>query len=212
MYLKWVLPTNLEIGAAQLHSVTEIAPKSQLFLFVNRRPILYGVRAGGAKTTRFSVNIVPRWLFRRNAVIICAKVTFHWFSSTNNPLNSLKLPLPLKPCYSVVKKSILYCTQYMKYSTDNTRTMYIYVLLWKLKKNSRNKKRSTWQLESFLSFHLDTRNWHEWFHTGLKRTKIMIMAVPLINYFHISFFVVYCCCVCLLFYQLCSVLYHIFWF
>ena len=39
----WI-PT-LEIGASQLHSVTEIAPKSP-FLWVNRSPIRYGFRAG----------------------------------------------------------------------------------------------------------------------------------------------------------------------
>ena len=50
-----VLTRVVELGAAQLHSV--IAPKSQ-FSFVNRSPIRwFGVRAGGAKGTRFSVNI-----------------------------------------------------------------------------------------------------------------------------------------------------------
>ena len=132
--------TNLAIGATQLDSVKEIAPKSQLFLFVNRSPILYGVSAGGAKDTRFSVNIVPRWLFWRNTVIICAKVTSHCFSSTNNPLNSLKPILPLECRYSVVKKAILYYIQNMKYSTDNTPTIYFYALPWKLKKNGRKNR------------------------------------------------------------------------
>ena len=133
--------TNPEISATQLHSVKEIAPKSQLFLFVKRTcPIWFGVRAGGAKDTRFSVNIVPKWLFWRNAVIICVKLTFHCFSSINNPLNSSKPILPLKCCYSVVKKAILYYIQNMKYSTDNTPTIYSYALPWKLKKNGRKKK------------------------------------------------------------------------
>ena len=44
-----------EIGAAQLRSVTEIAPNS-LFLFVNRSPIPYGFLAG-AKSIRYSMNI-----------------------------------------------------------------------------------------------------------------------------------------------------------
>ena len=69
----------------------------------------------------------------------------------------------------------------------------------KTKKEWQEKKRSTWPLESFLSFHLD--HWHEWFHTGFIRTKF--------PYFYISFF---WCCVCLLFYQFCFVLCHIFWF
>ena len=37
--------STLEIGAAQLRSVPEIAPKSP-FLFVNRSPIRYDFRAG----------------------------------------------------------------------------------------------------------------------------------------------------------------------
>ena len=175
--------TNLEIGATQLHSVTEIAPKSQLFLFVNRNPIWYGVRTGGAKETRFLwTYIVRKYIFWKNAVIICAKVTFHWFSSINNDLNSLKPTLPPKCRYSVVKKAILYCTQNMKYSSDNTPTIYFYALPWKLKKEWQEKKRPTWLLESFLPFHLD--HWHEWFHTGFVRTK-WSWQFP---YFHISFF------------------------
>ena len=47
--------STLEIGAVQLRSVTEIAPKSP-FLRVNRSSIRYGFRAG-AKATRHSVNI-----------------------------------------------------------------------------------------------------------------------------------------------------------
>ena len=64
----------------------------------------------------------------KNAVIICAKVTCHCFSSINNDLNSLKPTLPPKCRYSVVKKAILYCTQNMKYSSDNTPTIYFYAL------------------------------------------------------------------------------------
>ena len=45
---------TLEIGAAQLRSVTEIAPKSPS-LCVNRSPIQYGFCAG-AKAFRYSVN------------------------------------------------------------------------------------------------------------------------------------------------------------
>ena len=48
--------STLEIGAAQLRSVTEIAPKSPL-LCVNRSPIRYGFRAG-AKDIQYNVNIV----------------------------------------------------------------------------------------------------------------------------------------------------------
>ena len=48
------LPT-LEIGAAQLRSVTRNAPPQQ-FLCVNKRPIRYDFR-GGAKAIRYSVNI-----------------------------------------------------------------------------------------------------------------------------------------------------------
>ena len=44
-----------EIGAAQLHSVTEIAPNS-LILCVNKSPILYSFRAG-AKAIRNGVKI-----------------------------------------------------------------------------------------------------------------------------------------------------------
>ena len=40
-----MLHTILEIGAAQLRPVTEIAPKSP-FLCVNRSPIQYGFPAG----------------------------------------------------------------------------------------------------------------------------------------------------------------------
>ena len=48
---------TLEIGAAQLCSVTEMAPKSP-FLWVNRSPIWYGFRASAcAKATRYGVNI-----------------------------------------------------------------------------------------------------------------------------------------------------------
>ena len=53
IYPMWL--STLEIGAAQLRSVTEIAPKSP-FLCVNRSSILYSFRAG-AKATRHSVNI-----------------------------------------------------------------------------------------------------------------------------------------------------------
>ena len=45
---------TLEIGAGQLRSVKEIAPKSP-FLCVNRSPIQYGFCAG-AKAFRYSVN------------------------------------------------------------------------------------------------------------------------------------------------------------
>ena len=45
----------LEIGAAQLRSVTEIEPKSP-FLCVNRSSIRYGFRAG-AKAIWYCVNI-----------------------------------------------------------------------------------------------------------------------------------------------------------
>ena len=45
--------SSLEIGAAQLRSVTEIAPKTP-FLCVNRSPIWYGFRAG-TKAIRYSV-------------------------------------------------------------------------------------------------------------------------------------------------------------
>ena len=51
-----MLRSALEICAAQLRSVTEIAPKSP-FLCVNRSPIQYGFRAG-AKAIRYSVNII----------------------------------------------------------------------------------------------------------------------------------------------------------
>lgn len=44
-----------EIGAAQLHSVTEIAPNS-LILCVNKSPILYSFRAG-ARAIRHGVKI-----------------------------------------------------------------------------------------------------------------------------------------------------------
>ena len=47
--------STLEIGAAQLRSVTEIAPKSP-FLCVNRSPIRYDLR-GGATATPYGVNI-----------------------------------------------------------------------------------------------------------------------------------------------------------
>ena len=48
--------STLEICAAQLRSVTEIAPKSP-FLSVNRSPsVRYDFRAG-AKATQYSVNI-----------------------------------------------------------------------------------------------------------------------------------------------------------
>ena len=53
IYPMWL--STLEIGAAQVRSVTEIASKSP-FLRVNRSPILYSFRAG-AKATRHSVNI-----------------------------------------------------------------------------------------------------------------------------------------------------------
>ena len=46
---------SFEIGAAQLRSVTEIAPKSP-FLCVNRSPFRYGFR-GDAKAIRYSKNI-----------------------------------------------------------------------------------------------------------------------------------------------------------
>ena len=45
---------HLEIGAAQIRSVTEIAP-TQPFLCMNRSPIRYGFR-GGAKAFQYSVN------------------------------------------------------------------------------------------------------------------------------------------------------------
>ena len=48
---------TFEIGAAQLRSVTEIAPP-QPFLCANRSPIRYGFR-GGAKAIRYSVNTYP---------------------------------------------------------------------------------------------------------------------------------------------------------
>ena len=44
-------------SAAQLCSITEIAPKSP-FLFVNRNPIWYGFPAG-AKTMQYSMNTYP---------------------------------------------------------------------------------------------------------------------------------------------------------
>ena len=47
--------STLEIGAAQLHSVTEIAPNS-LVLYVNRSPIRYSFRAG-ASVIRYGVKI-----------------------------------------------------------------------------------------------------------------------------------------------------------
>ena len=49
--------STLEIGAAQLRTVTEIAPKSP-FLCVNRSPIRYGFRAG-AKAVRYYMNTSP---------------------------------------------------------------------------------------------------------------------------------------------------------
>ena len=49
--------STLEIGAAQLRSVTEIAPKSR-FLCVNRNPIQYGFRAG-AKAVWYHMNTYP---------------------------------------------------------------------------------------------------------------------------------------------------------
>ena len=121
--------------AASLHYRNR-AKVTLLFLFVNRSPIWIGVRAGGAIDTQFSVNqeligsrvnIVPRWLFWRNAVLIRAKVTFHWFSSINNPLNSLKPILPLKSRYSVVKEAILHCIQNMKYSADIIPAQYTFL-------------------------------------------------------------------------------------
>ena len=47
--------STLEIGAEQFRSVTEIVLKSP-FLFVNRNPIRYGLRAG-TKVIRYSANI-----------------------------------------------------------------------------------------------------------------------------------------------------------
>ena len=54
IYPMWL--STLEIGAAQLRSVTEIAPKS-LLLCVNRSSIRYDFRAG-AKAVQYDVNIV----------------------------------------------------------------------------------------------------------------------------------------------------------
>ena len=53
--------STLQIGEAQLHSVTNIAPKS-CFLCVNQSPIRYGFRAG-AKAICYSVNIALRWCY-----------------------------------------------------------------------------------------------------------------------------------------------------
>jgi len=50
--VRYVTP-NFRVSAAQLHSITEIAPP-QSFLFVNRSPILYDFR-GGAKVIRYRV-------------------------------------------------------------------------------------------------------------------------------------------------------------
>ena len=49
--ISFLMVRSLEIGLAQLHKVTEVAPKS-LLLCVNRRPFLYGFSAG-SKAIRF---------------------------------------------------------------------------------------------------------------------------------------------------------------
>ena len=62
-HAQMLLP-SLEIGAAQLLSVTEIAPKSPL-LCVNRNPIRYGFRAGAKAIAIQSRSLVPWGLHRK---------------------------------------------------------------------------------------------------------------------------------------------------
>ena len=61
--------STFEIGAAQLRSVTEIAPKSP-FLCVNRSLNRYDFR-GGAKTIRHNVNIALVTVPTHNVIFRC---------------------------------------------------------------------------------------------------------------------------------------------
>ena len=65
--------STLQIGEAQLHSVTNIAPKSR-FLCVNQSPIRYGFRAG-AKAICCSVNIALRWCYMGRFVTMILSAT-----------------------------------------------------------------------------------------------------------------------------------------
>ena len=139
--------TNLELSAAQ-RSSTPLLRQSHNSLsglaFVSAAQKISGLVQSLVWTY-----IVPRCIFWKNAVIICVKVTFHWFSAAHNSLNSLKPILPLKSRYSVVKKGILYCIQ----NINIVLILYLHNirLLWKLKKNG-TKKRS--QLDYWKAFFL----------------------------------------------------------
>ena len=92
IYPMWL--STLEIGAAQLRSVTEIAPKSP-FLRVNRSPILYSFRAG-AKATRHSVNIFLNSLILSRLLKVGPSGDQFWGSPKKREFDRVPKPTPQK--------------------------------------------------------------------------------------------------------------------
>ena len=92
IYPIWL--STLEIDAAQLRSVTEIAPKSP-FLRLNRSPILYSFRAV-AKAIRHSVNIFLNSLILSQFLKVDASGDQFWGSPKKREFDRVSKPTPQK--------------------------------------------------------------------------------------------------------------------
>ena len=108
-----------------------------------------------------------RKLFYKSNKKLFSCVCIAWYKHSRGWENSRQLCKPLTSSRVCITVS----------NSPNPSSMYIrlcrhgkrFLLLKCIAMKQRDQK-STWLLESFLSFHLD--HWYEWFHTGFIRTKI----------------------------------------